>query len=159
MRLREHTLTRKGSWSSRFSQSWRRCIISPMVMKKSVAILLASFLFAGVLLCTAVSASMQMPMMGTSHAVCSQTTDSSCSAGLDHMEHWQVLLSALPTYFTLLFFAFVLVRTVWWMRRRTLKTVFFELIRPLVFSRAYSYISVHPLQEAFSNGILNAKTY
>ena len=130
-----------------------------MVMKKPLAILLASFLLTGVLLCTAISASMQLPAMGTAHAVCSQTTDGSCSTGLDHITHWQNLLTAIPIYFTLLILAFVLVRALGWMRRKASEGLFREHIQLSSFSRAYSYIYRHPLQEAFSNGILNPKTF
>lgn len=130
-----------------------------MVMKKSVAVLLASFLFTGILFCIAVSTSMQIPTIGATHTLCSSATDSSCSAGLDHMGHWQILLSAVPTYLTLLIFAFVLARLVQWMFRRIPKDFFFKEIQSAVLFRTYSYISIHPLQDAFSNGILNPKTF
>lgn len=128
-------------------------------MNKSVAVLLASFLFTGMLLCVAISTSMQMPVMGATHTPCSSATDVSCSAGLDHMEHWEILLSALPTYFTLLIFALVLARTVRWMFRRIPKSLFLKSIQSALLFRTYSYISAHPLQDAFSNGILNPKPF
>lgn len=130
-----------------------------MVMNKSVAVLLASLLFTGMLLCVAVSTSMQMPTMGTTHTLCSQATSGSCSAGLDHIGHWQILLSGIPTYFVLLIFALVLARTVGWMRRRMPKALFLKSIQSALYFRTYSYISRHPLQDVFSNGILNPKTF
>lgn len=88
-------------------------------MKKSFSVLLASFFLTGVLLCTAISTSIPIPIMGMSHTLCSQTINGSSSTGLDQMMHWQDLLSALPIYFTLLIFAFVIVRTVSWMLRKS----------------------------------------
>jgi hypothetical protein len=128
--------------------------------RKSIAVILASFLLGGIFLCIGMTSTAHAGTESSDMHCSGNATDNNCTSAFDHASYWSHILSVIPSNFIATVVALLIACVCLWRVRRTDWDLLSKKVLYLSSSTpSRSLLPRHSLQDAFSNGILHSKLY